>query len=427
MNYIPRAIENVLQECLSDTPVAVITGPRQSGKTTLARHLLNHWKLRGSEAGSYLTLDDENILSIARHDPIGLLRSQSMPVIIDEVQRVPELVRTVKLLVDEERKPGSFILTGSANLMTAPSLADSLAGRAEFITLLPFSQAELAWPHQDNQDINQATNHDMASRLFLPEFWTELPQQQAHWDIVEPLLQGGYPEVVNRTPERRARWYRAYVDAIIQRDIKEVFQLQKLDELSQLLGLLAGLSAETLNYASLGKAIQMDSKSVQKYICALENMYLVRRIPAWHRNELRRVIKQPKIHFIDTGLLCALRGIRQVAVTSNPEVMGKLMETWVGSELLKSIAASEVDSQLFHYRDKDKKEVDFIVTGAGHQATGIEVKAGMTIKKSMFATLEMLMAVGHIQQGIIVYNGDRVLPFSDRLAAIPAAALFRGL
>lgn len=420
MPYIPRSIEQYLHECLTDTPVVVITGPRQSGKTTLAQHFLNRVEYKGK--GSYLTLDDENILSIARSDPIGLLRSQSRPVIVDEVQRAPELIRTIKLLVDEDRQPGSFILTGSADLMTLPKLADSLAGRAEFVTLYPFSQAELkqsSADHHGKEDIIcQLLAPDLASNFVLR------PSNAPEYDeVVAAIVRGGYPEVQQRSPGRRSRLHRSYADAIVRRDIKELFQLQKLDVMGQLLKLLASISSQTLNYANLGKAVQMDNKSVQKYVSALENLYLVKRIPGWHHNELKRAIKQPKVHFIDTGLLCTLRGINETAIHSDKNLMGSLMETWVCTELLKAIAVSEADCQLFHYRDKNKREVDFILSENNGRATGIEVKAGMTVRREMFATQEMLIEAGSIQQGMIIYNGDRVLPFSGNLIAVPAGYL----
>ena len=161
---------------------------------------------------------------------------------------------------------------------------------------------------------------------------------------------------------------------------------------------------------------------MQKYVSALENLYLVKRIPGWHRNELKRAIKQAKVHFVDTGLLCSLRGISAAAIKADRNLMGSLMETWVCSELLKSIAISDQDCQLFHYRDKSQREADFILSGHNGHATGIEVKAGMTIE--MFATLEMLIATGSIQRGVIVYNGDKVLPFSEKLVALPVGCLF---
>ena len=194
--------------------------------------------------------------------------------------------------------------------------------------------------------------------------------------------------------------------------------------MSLLLKLLASVSSEALNYTNLSKTVQMDSKSVQKYVSALENLYLVKRIPGWHRNELKRAIKQPKIHFIDTGLLCAIRSISEEAIQADRNLMGSLMETWICSELLKAVAVSEQDCQLFHYRDKNQREVDFILAGSSGQSTGIEVKAGMTIKREMFAAQEMLIKTGSIQRGVIIYNGDKILPYSDQLLALPVGCLF---
>lgn len=419
MPYIPRSIESYLQECLSDTPVIVITGPRQSGKTTLARHLLNSGNIAHKGSSSYLTLDDENILSIARHDPISLLRNQTYPVIVDEIQRSPELIRTIKLLVDEQRQPGSFILTGSADLMTLPALADSLAGRAEFVTLYPFSQPELRLSTPA-----QGQSRDIIQQLLTPEFLPKATNNLSYDEVVSAIVRGGYPEVQKRAPRRTTRWHRSYADAIVRRDIQDVFQLQKLDEMAQILQILASLSSEALNYANLANAVRMDGKSIQKYVSALENLYLVKRIAGWHRNELKRAIKQPKIHFVDTGLLCSIRGINEAAIQADRNLMGPLMETWVCSELLKAMAVSDLDCQLFHYRDKDKREVDFILASNDGRATGIEVKAGMTIKREMFSAQEMLIEAGSIQQGVIVYNGDRVLPFADNLVAVPVGCLF---
>ncbi|MTI15329.1 ATP-binding protein [Sansalvadorimonas verongulae] len=422
--YCPRAIESNLKACIADTPAIIITGPRQSGKTTLVKELLK--KCGG---GSYHTLDDENILALAEADPVGFLRQQQSqqthpeapaPIIIDEIQRAPSLIRTIKLLIDERRRPGAFILTGSADLMTLPTLADSLAGRAEFITLYPFSHPERAYQGQSS------TPPDIISQLLAPDYSPQAGAPLSLRQLQDIILQGGYPEAVTRSGTRRSRWHKSYADAVIRRDIKELFQLQKLDEMGQLFKALAAISSEALSYAALGRAAQMDTKSVQKYVAALENLYLIKRIPGWHRNELKRTVKQPKVHFIDTGLLCTTRGITTTHLHKNPNLMGPLMETWVGSELLKAMAVSEQESNLFYYRDQNRREVDFILEGQDGQATGIEVKAGMTIKKSMFSTLEMLLEAGVIQRGVVVYNGDQILPFSDRLLAVPAGSLLSG-
>ena len=405
MNYLPRAIEQEICAALEDTPVIVITGPRQAGKTTLIRHLL-------PENISYLTLDDDNTLLLAKNDPIGLLRSLPRPIAIDEIQRAPELIRTIKLLVDEKRSPGSFILTGSADLMTVPKLADSLAGRAEFITLYPFSQAEL-----------MGGKGNFLEALFANQFNPGLPVIE-QGELIDKVVSGGYPEVLNRAPNRRSRWHLAYEHAIVQRDIKEVFQLQKMAELDKLTRLLAVISSETLNINSLAGPAGLDNKSVSKYITALEHLYIVKQIPAWHSNELKRAIKSPKLHFIDTGLLCALRDLTAAKLLKDRNLLGNIIETFVGSELLKLIATTMQGHQLYHYRDKDKKEVDFIVTARDGSAVGLEVKAGMSIKHNMFAPMQSLINAGVISHGIIVYTGDKLLPYSPQLTAVPVTALF---
>lgn len=402
--YIKRAVEAEVQAALDDTPVVVVTGPRQAGKTTLVKHML-------ADRGSYLTLDDENTLLQATEDPIGLLRGLAKPVAIDEVQRAPELIRTVKLLVDEERTPGAYVLTGSADLMAVPKLADSLAGRCEFITLWPFSQAELA-----------AEESTFLSDLRAGVY--SAPRQVlSQTDLMEVLVSGGYPEALKRTPRRRTRWYEDYEHAIIQRDIQEVFQINKVTELRHLLEMLAALSSELYAPARLANDLALSHKSVDKYVAALESLFLVKRLPAWHQNALKRVIKQSKLHFVDTGLLCAIRGIDAAGLARDRNLLGNLLETFVYSELQKLIAVQPTPHTLYHYRDKDKKEVDFILSPRGQAAIGIEIKASMTVKADMFKHLDMLSDKGVIQQSIVLYTGDQVVTLGEGKVALPVSCL----
>jgi len=405
MDYLTRSIEKEIAVALLDTPVVIISGPRQAGKTTLIKHLL-------PKNASYLTLDDDNTLLIAKNDPIGLLKTLPLPIAIDEIQRAPELIRTIKLMVDADRKPGSFILTGSANLMTVPKLADSLAGRAEFITLYPFSQAEILG--NDNHFLKQ---------LFNNKFNTQ-PFQITQTDLIKAIVSGGYHEAFKRPASRQVRWYQSYEHALTQKDVKEVFNLQKISELSLLIKLIAINSSQILNINSLSGPSKLDNKSIDKYIAALKYLYIIEKIPAWHSNELKRAIKSPKLHFIDTGFLCALRGLTVEKLQSDRNLLGNVIETFVASELIKLIAYEMKGYQLYHYRDKDKKEIDFIITQRDGTAVAIEVKAGMTIKRSMFKTIEYLLETEVISHGIIIYTGDKVLTVSPQLTAIPITALF---
>jgi len=404
VEYLKRSIESDILEALQDTPVVVITGPRQAGKTTLIQRLLPEV--------SYLTLDDENTLLQAINDPIGLLHSLPRPIAIDEIQRAPELTRTIKLMVDKDRAPGSFILTGSANLMTIPTLADSLAGRAAFITLYPFSQTELL-----------GSNSNFLQQLYENNFSSSIRAIEPA-DLIDRIVSGGYPEAVKRPPLRRVRWHRDYEMAILQRDIKEVFNLQKIAEMDSLIRVLAAISSQTLSASSLAKQVGVDTKTVQKYVTALESLYIVHQIPGWHRNELKRAVKAPKIHFIDTGLMCSIRGLTSEKLMADRTVFGGVFETFVGSELRKAVAASMEGQLIYHYRDNSKKEVDFIVAYRDGRNVGLEVKSGMTIKKEMFSTMEGLIRLGVISHGVIVYTGDKVVSISPQLCAVPVSVMF---
>jgi len=405
MKYLNRSIETTISETLIDTPVIIINGPRQAGKTTLLKQIL-------PTHGTYITLDDENMLVQAQSDPIGLLHSLDHPIAIDEIQRAPELIKTIKLLVDENRQPGSFILTGSANLMTIPKLSDSLAGRAEFIELYPFSQSELA--QTKNSFLTQLFNNK-----FLP-----LSQKDNKKDLTTRIISGGYPEALSRTALRRTRWHRSYLNAIVQRDIKDIFNIQKISELTLLLDLVAIISTQQLVINYLAKNAKLDNKSVEKYIYALEGLYIVKRIPAWHKNELKRTTKQPKLHFIDSGLLCSMRNLTTSLLLKNSTLFGTILENFVATELLKIISFTQNNYRLFHYRDKDKREVDFIITNPDNIAVGIEIKASMTVRKNMFRSIDHLLKKGVLSHGIVLYTGNQVVRLDSQKIAVPINALW---
>lgn len=271
----------------ADTPVVLLAGPRQAGKTTLVRQVAE----RGLR---YLTLDDELTLLSAREDPVGMIRSLDRAV-IDEIQRVPQLLLAIKKSVDEDRRPGRFLLTGSANLMALPTVADSLAGRMDTLSLLPLSQSEIE---------GQSTNWlDSVFAGQLPQSSTAAPVS----DLIGRVLRGGYPEAISRsTARRRTAWARQYLNAIIARDVRDVSGIEKLDQLPRFLRALAQSAGQMCNYTQLGGQVGLDGKTVASYVGVFEQMYLLKRLDVWARNRLNRVVKTPKLQFVDSGLLSSL-------------------------------------------------------------------------------------------------------------------------
>jgi hypothetical protein len=392
---------------MTDTPVVLLAGPRQAGKTTLVRQLANR-EMR------YLTLDDELTLLAAREDPVGMIRSLDRAV-IDEIQRAPQLLLAIKKSVDEDRRPGRFLLTGSANLMVMPTVADSLAGRMETLTLLPLSQSEL-----------HCSTVNWLDRAFagqLPEIATPL----LGTDMVEAVLRGGYPEAVSRaTPRRRAAWARQYTEALIARDVRDVAGIDKLDHLPRFLRALAQMAGQMCNYTQLGGQVGLDGKTAARYIGVFEQMFLLRRIDVWARNRLNRVVKTPKIQFLDSGLLSTLKDVTADVVRQNRTSFGLVLENFVFAELLKHAATAEAEYRLFYYRDHDQIEVDMVIENAMGALIGVEIKAAATIRESDLRGLKRLSTVAGdaFRLGVILYDGTETLPLGERLWAAPLSSLW---
>lgn len=403
----PRLIGPRLAEALTDTPVVLVLGPRQAGKTTLVRQM-DGQRLR------YLTLDDELTLLSALDDPVGLIRSLDR-VVIDEIQRAPKLLLAIKKSVDEDRRPGRFLLTGSANLIALPTVADSLAGRMEALTLLPLSQSEMSgrkanWIESAFSDRLLTTDQPVLGPA-----------------LVETVLRGGYPEVVARTTaRRRTAWAKQYLDAIIQRDVRDVAGIEKLQQLPRYLNALAVVSGQMCNYTQLGAQVGLDGKTAAKYMGVFEQMYLLKRVEVWANNRLNRVVKSPKLQFIDSGLLAAIHNLGADEVQRDRTRFGHVLETFVYSELLKHTTTSEADYRLLYYRDADKFEVDVVIENAAAQVIGVEVKASATIKESDFRGLKKLADVAGAQfkMGVVLYDGTETMPMGKGLWAAPLSSLW---
>lgn len=394
---------------MKDTPVVLLSGPRQAGKTTLVR--------QASEPGrKYLTLDDATTLLSAREDPVGLIRQQGR-VVIDEIQRAPQLLLAIKQSVDNDRQPGRFLLTGSANLLTLPTVADSLAGRMETLTLLPLSQSEV-----------QGTSTNWLDEIFSDRIPLTGALATGN-ELIERVLRGGYPEALTRRDgRRRSAWFRHYIDAIIQRDVRDVAGVHKLDELPRFLRALAQTAGQMCNYSQLGGQIGLDGKTAARYIGIFEQVYFLRRVDVWARNHLSRVIKSPKLQFIDSGLLSTLVNLPADVTRVDRARLGHVLETFVFSELFKHQTTADGDYRLMYYRDIDRHEVDLVVENASGDLVGIEIKAAASVNTADLKGLKKLasLAEGHFKMGIVLYDGADTLSIGDRLWAVPLSTLWSG-
>jgi uncharacterized protein len=405
--YYPRLLEPRIAQALLDTPVVLVAGPRQAGKTTLVRN-------RAEQGMRYLTLDDELTLLSAREDPVGMIRSLDRAV-IDEIQRAPQLLLAIKKSVDEDRRPGRFLLTGSANLMALPTVADSLAGRMETLSLLPLSQSEI-----------EGQSSNWLDRAFAGEI-LQARTPSVGQDLVERVLRGGYPEAISRpSAKRRVTWARQYMDAIIQRDVRDVTGIKELDRLPLFLRALAQTSGQMCNYTQLAGQVGLDSKTASRYVSVFEQMYLLKRVEVWARNRLSRVVKTPKLQFIDSGLLSALIDLGGDETLQERTRFGHVLESFVFGELLKHTTTSDGEYRLLYYRDADRFEVDMLIENAANQLVGIEVKAAATVKESDLRGLKKLagLAGNQFKLGVLLYDGTETLPLGDRLWAAPLSSLW---
>jgi predicted AAA+ superfamily ATPase len=404
---LPRLVQASLQASLADTPVVLLQGPRQCGKTTLARRV-------AEPAGfGYLSFDDDNLLRAARADPLGFVADLPPKMVLDEVQRVPEIFTTLKLVVDRDRQPGRFLLTGSADVLLLPKLADSLAGRLEVIRLHPLAQVEL-----------RQQSAGFLRQLFRAEFGVVVATRMG-LKLAELVVAGGFPAALTRQPPRRKAWYQAYVQTLVQRDVRDLARIAALDVVPRLLELAAGQTARLFNVSELASPFGLSRPTVRDYLSLLERVFLVDLLPPWHVRQINRLVKTPKLHLGDTGVASALLRLDAPALHANRALLGQLLETFVFQELRRQASGQAEPISFYHFRHRDDHEVD-IVLEQGELLVGVEVKASGTVRTEDFRGLRKLQEIAgdRFACGVVLYDGEVSLPFGPRLFALPIQTLW---
>ena len=416
--HVRRRMEPLLRDMLSVFRVVILVGPRQSGKTTLARALT-------AGSGTFLSLDDPALLQVALDDPHGLIDLRERPIVIDEVQRGgDDLVRAVKMAVDTDSTPGAFLLTGSADFLTVPVLSESLAGRAVFLELTPLSQAELEGGAGFLEEL--ASNCDRIGIQGLPG---TAPSTVTRSEYAERVCSGGYPEAVNLSAARRLRWFDAYVRTTVSRDITELTGARRSRELFTLLQAAAARTAGELVLQDLHRDVGFGSISTTSdYVSHLEMSYLVSRLPAWSTNAATRVKRRSKIHLTDTGLAAAMLGLTSETLLKPVQPnRDQLFETFVVNEIHRQATALDGIVKLYHYRDRRGREIDLIVELLDGRSIGVEVKAGSTVRRSDAKALTWMRdtAGDSFTLGVVFHTGQHTLPLADRVLAIPISHLWK--
>lgn len=405
---IPRHAAARLHQALSDRPVVLLHGARQVGKTTLVRAV-------AESAGSarYITFDTLTALAAARDDPDGFLDGIDGPIVLDEVQRVPDLLIAIKAAVDRARTPGRFLVTGSANILFLPRLSEALTGRMEIVTLWPFSQGE----------------RENVVEGFVDAVFGDGPPMNAtehETDLVERVLRGGYPEVISITAGRRGAWFDAYLTTILTRDVRELANIEGLTEMPRLLALLAARPMALLNYAELTRSAGLPASTLKRYFALLEGVFLVRTLRPWHANIGKRLVKSPKVLLADSGLAAYLAGLDAARLAADRTLLGGLLEGFVAMEVTKQLGWSQSAPSLYHFRTHEGDEVDLVLERPSGTLVGIEVKSAATVTSADFKGLRALEEVAgrRFHRGLVLYTGREVIPFSPRLHAVPIQALW---
>jgi uncharacterized protein len=408
---LPRHALSRVTDALDHRPAVLIMGARQVGKSTLAEQIAAS---RG--ISHFLSLDDEGPLQAARSDPAGFLAGMDGGILIDEVQRAPNLLLAIKRDIDRARRPGRFLLTGSANILSAPKVLDALPGRLALVTLWPLAQSEIA-----------SSRGNVVDALLAGEVPWISSATVGRRAFVQRAVEGGFPEARLATPPRRHRFFADYVTSVIRRDLTQVADLRKIHAVPRLLRLLAARVGGIHVARNLGASLELNHATVQSYVMLLETAFLVRIVPAWRPGIGNREIHAPKVYFVDSGLLASLLGADERRVAADDQFTGRLFENFVAMEIAKHVDWAETIVTQHHYRSGND-EIDVVLEANSGEIVAIEAKASATVGPRDWRALAKLRdALGErFRAGVIVYAGEQTLPLGDRLRAMPVSGLWGG-
>ena len=409
-SLVPRRAASAVADALADTRVILVNGARQAGKSTLVR------QIAADKAAEWRDLDLPQDRQSALEDPVGFVSFDGL-LVIDEIQRAPELLLAIKVAVDADPRPGRFLLTGSARLLGLRDLPDTLPGRMETIELWPFSQGE----------IDRTTDGFVDAAFALgPELHHESTVSRA--DYADRIVRGGLPEAVARTdPRRRGRFFDSYLQNLIDRQVTQLGEIERTAQLKALIGLLAARSGQLVAAGSLESDLQISRPTVARYMSLLEEIFLIKRIPGWSRNLGTRATATPKLIFADSGIAARLLSVDSHALRRPGALFGPLLEGFALSELARQLTWSTELTDLYHYRDHNKNEVDAVLENRRRQVIGIKVKAASTVRADDFTGLRRLAEkLGEdFVAGFVLYTGTATLPFGPKLRALPLSAIWQ--